>query len=237
MSVREKDFAALVLRAAVGPMLIAHGTNKVFGAGGSRGHHRLVRLARAPAGPRPRPHGRGHRDRGGGAHHAGSRQPAPERGRGRLDGHRGRNGPPGQGLLRVQGRMGVHRGGRGGGNCPRRPGQRQMVGRSAPAPESLDPAPAPPWAAAAFGVVAAAALLAASYRPNKKESEPEVEIEIETAPAGGEEGRDTAVTGRPWRVEPLVRGPPGLGSYERGRHFAEVAERLLFVKCDPGTSV
>jgi len=37
MSVREKDFAALVLRAAIGPMLIAHGTNKVFGAGGLEG--------------------------------------------------------------------------------------------------------------------------------------------------------------------------------------------------------
>ena len=37
MSAREKDFAALVLRAAVGPMLIAHGTNKVFGSGGLEG--------------------------------------------------------------------------------------------------------------------------------------------------------------------------------------------------------
>src|SRR5277367_5050552 len=37
MSVREKDFAALVLRGAIGPMLIAHGTNKVFGAGGLEG--------------------------------------------------------------------------------------------------------------------------------------------------------------------------------------------------------
>ena len=37
MSAREKDFAALVLRAAIGPMLIAHGTNKVFGAGGLEG--------------------------------------------------------------------------------------------------------------------------------------------------------------------------------------------------------
>src|SRR6202034_1354903 len=34
---REKDFAALVLRAAIGPMLIAHGANKVFGAGGLEG--------------------------------------------------------------------------------------------------------------------------------------------------------------------------------------------------------
>jgi putative oxidoreductase len=37
MSARDKDFAALVLRAAIGPMLIAHGTNKVFGAGGLEG--------------------------------------------------------------------------------------------------------------------------------------------------------------------------------------------------------
>jgi putative oxidoreductase len=37
MSVREKDFAALVLRGAIGPMLVAHGTNKVFGAGGLEG--------------------------------------------------------------------------------------------------------------------------------------------------------------------------------------------------------
>jgi putative oxidoreductase len=37
MSVRERDFAALLLRAAIGPMLIAHGANKVFGAGGLEG--------------------------------------------------------------------------------------------------------------------------------------------------------------------------------------------------------
>jgi putative oxidoreductase len=37
MSVREKDFAALVLRGTIGPMLIAHGSNKVFGAGGLEG--------------------------------------------------------------------------------------------------------------------------------------------------------------------------------------------------------
>jgi hypothetical protein len=41
-------------------------------------------------------------------------------------------------------------------------------------------------AAATFGVVAAAALLAASYRPNKSEPEPEVEIEVVTAPPEGE---------------------------------------------------
>jgi putative oxidoreductase len=37
MSVRDRDFAALTLRAALGPMLIAHGSNKVFGAGGLEG--------------------------------------------------------------------------------------------------------------------------------------------------------------------------------------------------------
>jgi putative oxidoreductase len=37
MSVGEKDFASLALRAAIGPMLIAHGTNKVFGSGGLEG--------------------------------------------------------------------------------------------------------------------------------------------------------------------------------------------------------
>src|SRR3984885_3222272 len=37
MSIGDKDFAALALRGAIGPMLIAHGTNKVFGAGGLEG--------------------------------------------------------------------------------------------------------------------------------------------------------------------------------------------------------
>jgi putative oxidoreductase len=37
MSAGEKDFASLALRAAIGPMLIAHGSNKVFGAGGLEG--------------------------------------------------------------------------------------------------------------------------------------------------------------------------------------------------------
>lgn len=32
-----KDFAAFMLRASIGPMLIAHGTNKVFGSGGLEG--------------------------------------------------------------------------------------------------------------------------------------------------------------------------------------------------------
>jgi putative oxidoreductase len=37
MSVGERDFASLALRATIGPMLIAHGTNKVFGSGGLEG--------------------------------------------------------------------------------------------------------------------------------------------------------------------------------------------------------
>lgn len=37
MSDRDKDFAALALRAAIGPMLVVHGTNKVFGPGGLEG--------------------------------------------------------------------------------------------------------------------------------------------------------------------------------------------------------
>jgi putative oxidoreductase len=37
MSVGERDFASLILRTAIGPMLIAHGTNKVFGSGGLEG--------------------------------------------------------------------------------------------------------------------------------------------------------------------------------------------------------
>jgi putative oxidoreductase len=37
MSAGERDFAALALRATIGPMLIAHGSNKVFGSGGLEG--------------------------------------------------------------------------------------------------------------------------------------------------------------------------------------------------------
>lgn len=37
MSDRDKDFAALALRAAIGPMLVVHGSNKVFGPGGLEG--------------------------------------------------------------------------------------------------------------------------------------------------------------------------------------------------------
>jgi len=37
MSVGERDFASLILRTAIGPMFIAHGTNKVFGSGGLEG--------------------------------------------------------------------------------------------------------------------------------------------------------------------------------------------------------
>jgi len=33
----DRDFAALVLRLAIGPMLIAHGSNKVMGSGGLDG--------------------------------------------------------------------------------------------------------------------------------------------------------------------------------------------------------
>jgi putative oxidoreductase len=34
---RDRDFAALALRLAIGPMLVAHGSNKVFGSGGLEG--------------------------------------------------------------------------------------------------------------------------------------------------------------------------------------------------------
>ncbi|HEY3941367.1 MAG TPA: DoxX family protein [Acidimicrobiales bacterium] len=37
MSDRDRDVAALALRLAIGPMLVAHGSNKVFGSGGLEG--------------------------------------------------------------------------------------------------------------------------------------------------------------------------------------------------------
>ena len=40
MGDRDRDFAALVLRLATGPMVIAHGYNKVFGKGGLEGTSR-----------------------------------------------------------------------------------------------------------------------------------------------------------------------------------------------------
>jgi putative oxidoreductase len=47
----ERDFASLALRAAIGPMLIAHGSNKVFGSGGLAGTTRWFEaLGLRPAG-------------------------------------------------------------------------------------------------------------------------------------------------------------------------------------------
>jgi putative oxidoreductase len=40
MKNRDRDFAALALRMAIGPMLVAHGSNKAFGAGGLEGTSR-----------------------------------------------------------------------------------------------------------------------------------------------------------------------------------------------------
>ena len=62
--VKGHDVAALVLRATLGPMLFAHGWNKVAGPGGLEGHDGLVRGAGSRAGRGARPDGGRHRDGG-----------------------------------------------------------------------------------------------------------------------------------------------------------------------------
>ena len=196
MSVRETDFAALVLRAAVGPMLIAHGTNKVFGAGGLEGTtgwfdslglqpaHVHARMAAAT-------------EIGAGALITlGAGNPLPSAAVVGLMATAAATDHRGKGFFVFKGgweytavvaAAATALAGLGNGKWS----VDRLLRRKARSGTGAA------LGAATFGVVAAAALLAASYRPNKKESEPEVEIEIDTAPAGGEEGDDTAVTGRP----------------------------------------
>jgi putative oxidoreductase len=196
MSVREKDFAALVLRAAVGPMLIAHGTNKVFGSGGLEGTtgwfdalglqpaHVHARMAAAT-------------EIGAGALITlGAGNPLPSAAVVGLMATAAATDHRGKGFFVFKGgweytavvaAAATALAGLGNGRWS----VDQLLRRKARSGTGAA------LGAATLGVAAAAALLAATYRPNKKESEPEVEIEIDTPPVGGEEGDDSAVTGRP----------------------------------------
>jgi putative oxidoreductase len=176
MSVREKDFAALVLRAAIGPMFIAHGTNKVFGAGGLEGTTGWFdSLGLQPA-----------------AVHA-RMAAATEIGAGALMTLGVGNPLPSAAVVGLMATAAAtdHRGKgffvfKGGWEYT------AVVAAAATALAGLGNGkwsvdrllrrkprfgPAAALGAAAFGVAAAAGLLAASYRPKQKESEPEVEAD------------------------------------------------------------
>jgi putative oxidoreductase len=176
MSVREKDFAALVLRAAIGPMFIAHGTNKVFGAGGLEGTTGWFdSLGLQPA-----------------AVHA-RMAAATEIGAGALMTLGVGNPLPSAAVVGLMATAAAtdHRGKgffvfKGGWEYT------AVVAAAATALAGLGngkwsvdrllrrkprSGPAAALGAAAFGIAAAAGLLAASYRPKQKESEPEVEAD------------------------------------------------------------
>jgi len=187
MSVRERDFAALVLRAAIGPMLIAHGTNKVFGAGGLEGTtgwfdalglqpaHVHARMAAAT-------------EIGAGALISlGAGNPFPSAAVVGLMATAAATDHRGKGFFVFKGGWeytavvagaATALAGLGNGKWS----VDRLLRRNARSGSGAA------LGAAALGVAAAAGLLAATYRP-KKEAEPEVEIviESETAPAEGEE--------------------------------------------------
>src|SRR5271155_1057361 len=185
MSVREKDFAALVLRAAVGPMLIAHGTNKVFGAGGLEGTTGWFEsLGLRPA-----------------AVHA-RMAAATEIGSGVLITLGAANPLPTAAVVGLMATAAAtdHRGKgffvfKGGWEYT------AVVAAAATALAGLGngrwsvdrllrrkdrSGTGSALAAATFGFGAAGGWVAASYPPNKSEPEPEIEIEILAAPAEGE---------------------------------------------------
>jgi putative oxidoreductase len=186
MSVREKDFAALVLRAAIGPMLIAHGTNKVFGAGGLEGTtgwfdslwlqpaHVHARMAAAT-------------EIGAGALISlGAGNPFPSAAVVGLMATAAATDHRGKGFFVFKGGWeytAVVAGaatalaglGNGTWSVDRLLRRKARSGSGAA------------LGAATLGVAAAAALLAATYRPTKKEPEVELEIVIDTPPAEGEE--------------------------------------------------
>ena len=86
MSAGERDFASLALRAAIGPMLIAHGSNKVFGSGGLAGTTRWFEaLGLRPAAVHARM-AAADGDRRWNAYYARISQSAPKRGGRRPDG-------------------------------------------------------------------------------------------------------------------------------------------------------
>jgi putative oxidoreductase len=185
MSVRERDFAALVLRAAIGPMFIAHGANKVFGAGGLEGTTGWFEsLGLRPA-----------------AVHA-RMAAATEIGAGTLITLGVANPLPSAAVVGLMATAAAtdHRGKgffvfKGGWEYT------AMVAAAATALAGLGNGR---WsvdqllrrkartgtgvalAAAALGVASAAALLAATYRPEKKQADPDVRDEVDAADGDGE---------------------------------------------------
>ena len=158
------DIPALMLRLTIGPMLMVHGYNKVFGKGGLEGTtrwfdslglhpaHVHARLAAAT-------------EIGAGAMIAvGGGQPAAG-GRGhRADDHGGPHRSQGQGLLHVQERVGVR--GRGGSRLGGHGGARarDVLGRPPDRQAALGLASGRCWRPFS-GVTNAALLLATSYHP------------------------------------------------------------------------
>ena len=105
----------------------------------------MVRRPRPASGPRARPPGRGHRARGRGVITLGAASPLPAAAAHRADDHGGPHRPQGQGLLHVQERVGVRRGGRGRWPRPWPPWARAVLGRppARPAPAAASRGPWP----------------------------------------------------------------------------------------------
>jgi putative oxidoreductase len=189
MSVRERDFAALVLRAAIGPMLIAHGANKVFGSGGLEGTTGWFEsLGLRPAAVHARMAAA--TELGAGALMTlGIGNPLPSAAVVGLMSTAAATDHRGKGFFVFKGgweytavvaAAATALAGLGNGRWS----VDQLLRRKARTGTGVA------LGAAVFGAASAAALLAATYRPNQKQSDPSSDVESET---GVTEGEDEAV--------------------------------------------
>ena len=198
-----------MLRLTIGPMLMVHGYNKVFGKRRARRHHRLVRAPGPPAGARPRPAWRRPPSSGAGTLiTVGAASPLPAAAAIGLMTTAARTDHRGKGFFMFRNGweyVGVVGSGRGGHG---RAGPGPVLGRPPDRPGAQRVC-AGPWPPRRFGVVNAAALLAVSYRPDSPRPE-----------TGLSRGRAIA-EGEPVLIEAAGQGggdhPPGKRCSSRKR--------------------